>query len=76
MHIPVSGRLTFVGPKLRVGARIKQGELLASVDEFPYRSALEEAQATLAEIRAKQQEINAQVKQEEAGLKQAKRQLG
>ncbi len=76
MHIPVPGRLTFVGPKLRVGARIKKGELLASVDEFPYRSALEEAQATLAEIRAKQQEITAQVKQEEASLVQAKRQLG
>ncbi len=76
MHIPVPGRLTFVAPKLKVGARIKKGELLASVDEFPYRSALEEAQATLAEIRAKQQEISAQIALEESGLKQSKRQLG
>jgi len=76
MHIPVPGRLTFVGPKLKVGARIKKGDLLASVDEFPYRSALEEAQATLSEIQAKQQEITAQIVLEQSGLKQSKRQLG
>ncbi|MCP3669221.1 MAG: efflux RND transporter periplasmic adaptor subunit [Gammaproteobacteria bacterium] len=75
MHIPVPGRLTHVGPKLRVGARLKQGDLLAVVDEFPYRSALEEAQATLLEVHAKQKEIGAQITLEQRGLKQSQRQL-
>ncbi len=75
MHIPVPGRLTLVGPKLRVGARLTKGDLLAVVDEFPYRSALEEEQATLLEVRAKQKEIRAQIMLEERGLKQSRRQL-
>ncbi len=75
MHIPVPGRLTLVGPKLRVGARLKKGDLLAVVDEFPYRSALEEERATLSEVRAKQKEIGAQITLEQRGLKQSTRQL-
>ncbi len=75
VHLPVSGRLVHVSPKLREGAKIKQGDLLAAIDEFPYRAALEEAQATLSEIQARQKEIRAQITLEEHGLKQAQRQL-
>ena len=75
VHLPVSGRLVHVSPQLRKGSKIKRGDLLAAVDEFPYRAALEEAQATLSEIQAKQKEIGAQITLEEHGLKQARRQL-
>ncbi|MCF6354707.1 MAG: efflux RND transporter periplasmic adaptor subunit [Candidatus Polarisedimenticolaceae bacterium] len=75
VHLPVSGRLVHVSPKLREGAKIKRGDLLAAVDEFPYRAALEEAQATLSEIQARQKEIGGQITLEEHGLKQARRQL-
>ncbi len=75
MHIPVPGRLVLVGTELRAGARLKRGGLLAVVDEFPYRAALEEARATLSEARAKQKEIRAQITLEESGLKQSRRQL-
>ena len=75
MHIPVSGRLVHLSPKLHEGATFDEGDLLAAVDEFPYRAALEEAQATLSEIHAKQKEIHAQLALEELSLKQAQRQL-
>ncbi len=75
MHIPVPGRLVYISPKLRAGSMLKKGELLAAVDEFPYRAALEEAQAMLSEIQAKQREIRAQIMLDERGLEQARRQL-
>ncbi len=75
VHIPVPGRLVHVSPELREGSIIKKRDLLTAVDEFPYRAALEEAQATLSEIQAKQKEIGAQIMLEEHGLEQAHRQL-
>lgn len=75
MHIPVPGRLIHISPKFREGSMFKKGDLLAAVDDFPYRAALEEAQATLSEVQAKQKEIRAQITLEEHGLVQARRQL-
>ncbi len=75
VHIPVPGRLVHVSPSLREGSMLKKGELLAAVEAFPYRAALEEAEAVLAEVRAKQREIAAQIMLERQGLEQARRQL-
>jgi multidrug efflux pump subunit AcrA (membrane-fusion protein) len=75
MHIPVPGRLVHLSPNMRAGATFKKGDLLAAIDDFPYRMALEEAQAQLVEIQAKQQELEAQLQLETLSMKQAQRQL-
>jgi multidrug resistance efflux pump len=75
MHIPVSGRLIQLSSSLRAGATFKKGDLLAAIDDFPYRMALEGAKAQLDEIQAKQQELKAELELERLSLEQARRQL-
>ena len=64
----VSGEIVAVHPNLRAGARIAKGEALVDIDEFNYRGALAEANATLQEAQARLLENNAQVSLEESKL--------
>lgn len=59
----VNGRIMFVSPRFRVGQKISEGEVLATIDETDFKAALASLQANLIlqertlaeeEIRAKQ----------------------
>jgi RND family efflux transporter MFP subunit len=51
----VSGRITWMSPKLVAGGFFNEGEILARVDEIDYRNSLDRAQATLQRAEAEQQ---------------------
>ena len=51
----VSGRITWMSPKLVAGGYFKQGEVLARVDELDYRNTKDRARATLERAQAEQQ---------------------
>jgi len=51
----VSGRITWMSPKLVAGGFFNEGEILARVDETDYRNIKDRAQATLARAEAEQQ---------------------
>jgi len=55
----VAGIVTGTSPNLVEGGVVKQGELIIAIDEFDYRTALDEKQALLREARAKLGEIEA-----------------
>ncbi len=75
LGLPVSGQITSVNPELREGAWVEKGDLLISIDAFPYEAALEEQRASLAEAEAKTREIRAQLQLETRTLEQVRRQL-
>ncbi|MDP0489881.1 MAG: efflux RND transporter periplasmic adaptor subunit [Verrucomicrobiota bacterium JB023] len=62
----VSGKVVEMSPSLRVGGRVSAGELLVQLEQGDYRTALEQAKASVAEA-----ELN--LKQEEARRAQALR---
>jgi multidrug efflux pump subunit AcrA (membrane-fusion protein) len=47
----VAGKVLQVEPGLAVGGEVAKGKLLATIDDFTYRGALTEAQASLAEAK-------------------------
>lgn len=51
----VSGRITWMSPKLVAGGFFNEGEILARVDKTDYRNIKDRAQATLARAEAEQQ---------------------
>lgn len=51
----VSGRVTWMSPKLVAGGYFKQGELLARVDQLDYENTLNRAKTTLVRAEAEQQ---------------------
>ena len=51
----VSGRVTWMSPKLVAGGYFTSGELLARVDEIDYRNTKDRAKATLERAEAEQQ---------------------
>ncbi|MGI9365528.1 MAG: efflux RND transporter periplasmic adaptor subunit [Rhizobiaceae bacterium] len=71
----VSGEIVRVNPKLRAGARIMREEPLVEIDSFNYEGALAEAEANLAEARAKIIENEAQVSLETSKKLSASEQL-
>ncbi len=75
LQLPVTGRLVEVSAALREGEAFRRGELLARVDDFDYRTALEEARAALEETRAKMDETRAQIDQEQGAVENAREQL-
>jgi RND family efflux transporter MFP subunit len=48
----VSGRVTFVSPRLVTGGAIARGEVLVRLDDEPFRAALAQAEAELTSSRA------------------------
>ena len=53
----VGGRAIEVGPNFRDGGRVLAGDLLMAIDPFTYEQAVDEAEADLAEARARLQEL-------------------
>ncbi len=51
----VSGRITWMSPKLVAGGYFKQGEVLVRVDELDYRNDLDRAKSNLLRAEAEQQ---------------------
>ncbi len=51
----VSGRVTWMSPKLVAGGYFKQGDVLARVDELDYRNTKDRARATLERAQAEHQ---------------------
>ncbi len=72
---PVSGRIVEVAPGLRAGAVVKKGQLLARIDDLPWRAAVREAEAALAQARAQLTETRARLALEKAAAANAREQL-
>ena len=64
----VPGQVVEVHPNLVEGESIRRGELILAIDEFEYRSALQEVEALLAEARARLVELEANQLAEERAL--------
>ncbi len=71
----VAGRVIEVGRNLKEGAIVQQGELLAQIDKFEYRSILEERKAELTETRAILAETEAKLVGERAQIQNTKDQI-
>lgn len=71
----VSGEVTSVSPNLKPGALVQQGEALVGIDRFNYEGALREAEANVAETRAKIQESRSRIAIEENKLLRAREQF-
>ncbi|WP_415158074.1 efflux RND transporter periplasmic adaptor subunit [Maritalea sp.] len=64
----VAGKVLQMADGLAVGAAVTKGELLASIDDFTYRGALTEAQASLAEAQFSLAEAKERLSIENANL--------
>ncbi|MEE9375028.1 MAG: efflux RND transporter periplasmic adaptor subunit [Rhizobiaceae bacterium] len=64
----VSGEITKVNKNLRAGAQVNKGDALVSIDDFNYRGALLEAQASVSEAKARILENSAQIVLEKSKL--------
>lgn len=71
----VAGEIVETGPGLKEGGVIAKDDTLLKIDSFQYRGALDEAEAKLAEARAKAREIEAMIAAEQDALRRAKEQL-
>jgi multidrug efflux system membrane fusion protein len=71
----VSGEIVQVHPNLQEGAFLPKGTELLTIDPFQYEGALVEARSNLAEARARQIELDAQIASEAAGLERAREQV-
>jgi RND family efflux transporter MFP subunit len=52
----VGGRIVGVGPNFATGGIVRTGELLIEIDDFDYKSTVQERQAQLAEAKARLEE--------------------
>ena len=75
LQLPVSGRITWVSPKWKDGARVQAGEELLRIDEVPYRAAVAEAEAALKEAQARVEEARLAVSAADRLLKEAQDQF-
>lgn len=64
----VPGQVVEVHPDLVEGESIRRGELILAIDEFEYRSALQEGEALLAEAKARLVELEANQLAEERAM--------
>jgi multidrug efflux system membrane fusion protein len=71
----VSGEIVEIGPGLKNGGLVSKGDLLLKVDPFQYEGAVIEAEAGLAEARARHREIEAAIASERDALKRTREQL-
>ncbi len=71
----VAGEVVEASPNLREGGEISAGNLLLRIDPFDYEVALDEAEAQIAETKARLQENEAQIRAEAAALERAREQL-
>lgn len=71
----VAGKIIETGPGLKEGAVVKKGDVLLTIDDFDYKGALREAEATLSEAIARREELEAGRKLEQQNLAYAKDQL-
>jgi RND family efflux transporter MFP subunit len=75
LRAPVAGKILATSATFVDGGRVKAGELLVTVDPFDYELALGETKAALAEAKAHLAELEAQIAAETTGLKQNDAQL-
>ena len=71
----VSGRVTFIHPRLRDGEILQEGTELVHIDPKDYELALAQAQAELAELNAQKQNAQASLDIEKRNLALAKKEL-
>ena len=71
----VAGQVVATSNKLREGGQVARGDPLITIDPFDYRGALTDAEAQLAEARARIREIEAQIAQDKTLLTFAQEQL-
>ncbi|PLW75859.1 efflux transporter periplasmic adaptor subunit [Cohaesibacter celericrescens] len=64
----VSGEVIWVSPELVEGRNVQIGQALVRIDPFDYEGAIREAQANLAEAKAKLTETSASIASDEAAL--------
>lgn len=71
----VAGKIVEVNPRLQVGSRVEKGEMLFQIDKFNYETALDSAQSTVIETKARISENEAMILIEEARIKSLQQQL-
>jgi len=72
----VGGRIVAVGPSFSTGGIVHTGDLLIEIDDFEYKSVVEERQAQLAEAKARLEEHLSDLTAEKQLLVRDKEQLG
>ncbi len=71
----VEGKITQVNPKLQVGGKVDEGEILFQVDKFDYETAVGGAKSNATETKARIAENEAMIAIEEARITSLKEQL-
>jgi len=71
----VAGEIVSVAPELEAGRHVEAGQILATIDPFPYRGALTEARANMREAEASLAEREASIAAQETALERAREQL-
>ena len=71
----VSGTVVDVAPELVAGGRIEAGATLVTIDRFSFEGAVVGAEASLLESRARLDEVQAQLRSEQASLVRMSEQL-
>ena len=64
----VAGKIVDIAPALEIGTEVKKGQLIAAIDDFNYRGALTEANASLAEAEFSLAEASERLALERANL--------
>ncbi|MDH3235491.1 MAG: hypothetical protein OEQ29_18375, partial [Alphaproteobacteria bacterium] len=72
----VGGRIVAVGQSFSIGGIVRTGDLLIEIDDFEYKSVVEERQAQLAESKARLEEYLSDLTAEKQLLGRDKEQLG
>ncbi len=70
-----AGEIVEMGTGLKDGGVVSKGDLLLRIDRFQFEGALVEAEAGLAEARARHREIEATIASEQDAMKRAREQL-
>lgn len=70
----VAGEIVEVGPGLREGAHVTEGELILRIDPFDYQATLDERRAQLHEARAGLGQLQAQEEAQAATLRRERQQ--
>ncbi len=71
----VSGRVVATGDNLREGGEIAKGELIVEIDPFDFKMSINEANAQLAEAKARKIELEASLKSEQNSITFLREQL-
>lgn len=70
-----SGEIVEIGAGLKEGGTVSKDDLLLRIDRFQFEGALVEAEAALAEARARYREIEAMILSEQDAMRRAREQL-